>query len=278
MQLETADGEWGKLNSFTDTSDEDKRRWMKFLQESGVDGHAVHAPHPPPRGMEPMDVGGRVNQTLLAEAMRYMDLAREFDLKFQLVLHEDYGKPVYFDRDALERFALPAFAGEDLSRLPPEQARFLRDRRLVAPIGAKYTDPDAIACQDRYVRELLPALRTNPQVFAYELENEMVDCPASWARHAIETIRGIDPATPVCVSHGGGGLSTADPLWWHRSTPIDFYNYHLYPHGGTTLPEIDYGAAVDVLLRYGRMCGPSMLGESSGDQFRATRAWKRGAG
>jgi hypothetical protein len=82
----------------------------------------------------------------------------------------------------------------------------------------------------------------------------------------------------VCVSHGGGGLNTADPLWWHRSTPIDFYNDHLYPQGGTTLPGLDFGAAVDVLSRYGRMCGPSMLGESSGDQFSLhpsveTRRW-----
>lgn len=278
VQLETPDGEWRVLKSFTDTSDDDKRRWMKFLHESGTTAMRFMLRSHRPNGMEPMDVVGRVNPALLAEAMRYLDLAREFDLKFQLVLHEDYTKPVYVDPDALERFALPAFAGEDLSRLPPEQARFLRDRRLVAPAGAKYTDPDAIACQDRYVRELIPALRSNPQVFAYELENEMVECPASWASHAIETIRGIDKLTPVCVSHGGGGLSTADPLWWHRNTPIDFYNYHLYPHGGTTLEGLDFGAAVDVLSRYGRMCGPSMLGESSGDQFSRhpsveTRRW-----
>ena len=89
VQLETPDGEWGNLKSFTDTSDDDKRRWMKFLHESGATAMRfmlrTHRPH----GMEPMDVGGRVNQPLLAEAMRYLDLARQFDLKFQLVLHED---------------------------------------------------------------------------------------------------------------------------------------------------------------------------------------------
>ncbi|MGO8746772.1 MAG: LamG-like jellyroll fold domain-containing protein [Thermoguttaceae bacterium] len=278
VQLETADGEWATLKSFTDTSDKEKRRWMKFLHDSGATVMRFMLRTHRAGGMEPMDLGGRVNQSLLAEAMRYLDLAREFDLKFQLVLHEDYGKPVYVDREALEHFTLPAFAGEDRTRLPPEQARFIRDRRLAAPVAAKYTDPDAIACQDRYVRELIPALRANPQVFAYELENEMVDCPASWAQHAIETIRNVDKATPVCVSHGGGGLSTADPLWWHRRTPIGLYNYHLYPQGGTTAADLDYGAAVDVLSRYGRMSGPSMLGESSGDQFRLhpnvqTRRW-----
>ena len=145
--------------------------------------------------------------------------------------------------------------------------RFLRDLRLIAPIGLKYTDRDVLACQDRYIGELLPALRNCPQLFAYELENEMVACPASWAAHAVAAIRRQDGQTPVCVSHGGGGLLTADPLWWHRNTPIDFYNYHLYPHDGTTSAELDYGAAVDMLARYGRMAGPSLLGESSGDQF-----------
>ena len=113
----------------------------------------------------------------------------------------------------------------------------------------------------------MPILRNTPQVFAYELENEMVECPAAWANHAIATIRSADPTTPVCVSHGGGGLHTADPLWWHRNTTIDFYTYHLYPHSNATSATLDYGAAVDVLTRYGRMCGPCFMGESSGDQF-----------
>ena len=64
----------------------------------------------------------------------------------------------------------------------------------------------------------------------------------------------------------GGGLRTADPLWWKRNTAADFYTYHLYPIGSTS-PQCDYGAAVDVLTRYGRMVGPCFLGESSGDEF-----------
>jgi len=110
-------------------------------------------------------------------------------------------------------------------------------------------------------------LKNNPQVFSYELENEMVDCPAKWANHAMSVIRSVDPNTPICVSHGGGGMHTADQLWWARNTSIDYYSYHLYPHGWATGPEIDYGMAVDVLTRYGRLCGPSFMGESSGDQF-----------
>lgn len=277
VQQETPDGEWGNLQSFTDTTDAEKLRWMEFLKSQGVTAMRMMLRTHRRDGMEPMDVGGRVNQALLAEAMRYMDLGRRYGLQFQLVLHEDYTKPVYFNAQTFERYGLSAFAGEDLDRLPPEQRRFVRDRNFIAPIAAKYTDPDAIACQDRYVAELLPALKNNPQVFAYELENEMVNCPADWAAHAMATLRKLDPRTPICVSHGGGGLFTADPAWWHGNTPLDFYNFHLYPHG-TTLPEVDYGAAVAMLVHYGRMSGPSMLGESAGDQFRRhpsveTRRW-----
>jgi hypothetical protein len=143
--------------------------------------------------------------------------------------------------------------------------------------GDKYTDTDAIACQDRYARAVIGLLKDNPLVFAYELENEMVNCPADWANHALATVRGIDPQTPLCVSHGGGGLQTADPAWWKAKTAIDFYTYHLYPQG-TTSPSMDYGLVTDVLTRYGRMGKPAFLGESSGDQFsygpeRELRRW-----
>lgn len=278
VQSETPNGEWTRLRSFTDTTDEDKRQWMKFLQESGVTAMRMMLRTHRPDGMEPMDVVGRVNQSLFAEALRYMDLAREFGLQFQLVLHEDYEKPVYFNEKHLRLYALPALAGVNPDSLTSAQRRFLQDMNLISPIQEKYHDKDAIACQDAYAREIVDAVRNNPQVFAYELENEMVNCPAPWANHAIEVIRQRDAKTPTCVSHGGGGLQTADPLWWRRNTRIDFYNYHLYPSGWPTTDEIDYGAAIDVLTRYGRMCGPSMLGESAGDEFSAhpdtdTRRW-----
>jgi len=267
VQSETPNGEWNKVRSFTDTTEDEKRRWMKFLHDNGVTAMRMMLRTHRPNGTEPMDIGGRLNQALFAETLRYMDLAREFDLHFQLVLHEDYTKPIYFNEKHLRQYALPAWEGINLNALMPSQRRFLVNMDLITPIQEKYHDPDTIACQDAYAREIVGVLRNNSQLFAHELENEMVDCPASWANHAIEVIREGDLQTPVCVSHGGGGLHTADPLWWHRNVRIDFYNYHLYPSGGVTTAEIDYGAAVDVLTRYGRMCGPSMLGESAGDEF-----------
>jgi len=268
VQCPTPDGEWAELRSFTDTSDEYKRRWLAYLHQNGVTAIRMMLRTHRADGMEPMDLCGRLNRSLMGEVARYLDIAREFDLQFQLVIHEDYTKPAYHNAKHLRQYVLPAYADENLDELPPAQRRFVRDQRLITPVDKKYNDPDALACQDQYVEQLVPLLRTNPQVFAYELENEMVDCPAAWANHAVGALHQLDPDTPVCASHGGGGLRTADPLWWHQRTNIDFYNYHLYPHGRTTTSELDYGAAVSLLARYGQMCGPCFMGESAGDQFR----------
>jgi len=89
----------------------------------------------------------------------------------------------------------------------------------------------------------------------------------SWVEHQCRVIRAVDPRTPICMSHGGDGLRTADPMFW-RKTSLDFYTYHLYP-GATVPDQTDYGLAVDVLAKYGNMCGRCFLGESSGDEWSA---------
>lgn len=260
-------GEQGRiLRSFTDVDEAAIVQWLSYLREQGVTTLRLMLRTHTKVGLEPMDVGGRVNRPLFAKVLRLMDLARPFGLRFLLVIHDDYGKPVYCNAPNLERFSLPRFAGEDLDALPPHQRRFIRDRKLLRLASEKYSDPDAIRCQDDYARELIGYLKDNPQVFAYELENEMVNCPQTWAAHVIEVIRSVDPDTPICVSHGGGGLHTADPLWWTRHTPIDFYTYHLYPTYCTDAVT-DYGAAVLRLAKYGQLAGVCFLGESSGDEF-----------
>ncbi len=272
------DGEWNRLISFVDATDEQIVAWLQVLKASGVTAERFMLRAHRPNGMEPMDIGGRVNPGLFAKFLHYLDLARPFGFRFQLVLHEDYTKPLYFDGEALEKFALPWYAGEDLNKLPPFRRRFIRDRRLIDDIGAKYTDPDVIACQDAYAREIVGLLKGNPLVFGYELENEMVGAPASWVNHQIAVIHAVDPSVPICVSHGGGGLFSADPAWWHAKTAIDYYTPHLYPDPPVTSPAVDYGLAVDVLMAYSRLASPAFLGESAGDQFaqhpsRDTRRW-----
>lgn len=261
-------GEEGRrVVSFVEASEEQIDHWLQFLADQGVTSLRFMLRAHTPRGMEPMDIIGRVNMPLFAKVLRYMDLARKHDIRFMLVIHEDYTKPAYYNRHALETFCIPAYEGDDLDALPPHQRRFIRDRELIGLIDEKYTEPDVMACQDQYAREIVGLLKDNPQLFSWEFENEMVNCPADWANHAAAVIRSVDPVTPICASHGGGGLHTADPLWWTRNTDIDFYTYHLYAHRTSTSPEIDYGAAVDILTCYGRMAGVCMMGESAGDEF-----------
>lgn len=253
------------IHAFNEATEEEILDWFGFLQAQGVTAIRMMLRTHGPDGTEAMDIGGRVNRRLFATTLRYFDLARRFGLRFMLTLHDDYDKPVYCNARHLKRFALPAFAGEDLNALPAHQRRFIRDQELVAP-AERYTDPDAIACQDQYAREIVGYLKDNPVVFSWELENEMVDCPVSWVNHAVDVIREVDPETPVCVSHGGGGIVTGDPLYWTTQSNVDFYTYHLYPVG-MTRPGTDYGAAVDLLTRYGRMAGTCFMGESAGDEF-----------
>lgn len=61
VQSESPDGEWPQLRSFTDTTDDNKRRWMQFLHDSGVTAMRMMLRTHRDDGMEPMDVGGRVN-------------------------------------------------------------------------------------------------------------------------------------------------------------------------------------------------------------------------
>jgi len=264
----TADGVAEEVTSFVEVSDAELSEYLRFLHENGVTAVRLMLRAHRPGGTEPMDIGGAVNPDLYAKVQRYMELAEPYGIKFLLVIHEDYTKPMYYDAKRFELFALPHYEGTDLDRLPECRRRFIRDRRFIKRIERKYTDPDVIKCQEMYTRDLIPKLRNLPGLFAYELENEMVNCPASWANRMIGAIRSDDGVTPVCVSHGGGGLHTADPLWWFKNTRIDFYTYHLYPHAWCTTEEIDYGMAADILTRYGRMAGPCFLGESVGDQFR----------
>jgi hypothetical protein len=264
-----ATGEAGrKLTSFVDTTDAEKIRWLTFLASQGVTAMRFMLRAHRPDGLEPMDIGGKVNPELYAEVLHYMDLARPFGIRFLLTLHEDYDKPMYYNANYRKLFCLPRWKGIDLNKLPPFQRRFVRDGRLIDNPAQKYTDPDVIACQDQYAREIVGLLKNNPQVFGYELENEQVNVPVAWVNHQCAVIRQVDPRTPICMSHGGGGLKTADPLYWRKNSSIDFYTYHLYPDSPTQDPY-DYGLAVDVLTRYGRMAGRCFLGESVGDQWSA---------
>lgn len=262
-----ATGEKGtERHSFVDVDDAGKTAWLAFLAEQGVTSLRFMLRAHRPGGMEPMDIGGRVNPELYAEALHYMDLARPFGIRFMVTLHEDYDKPVYVNENYRQRFVLPRWSEDELAAATPAQRRFLVEGRLVDGPADRYTDPEAIACQDQYTRELVGLLRDNPQIFAYEFENEMVNVPPEWINHQLAVIRELDPRTPIGMSHGGNGLHTGDPAYWHATADLDYFNYHLYPPLSARVGA-DYGLTVATLARYGRAVGRCFLGESVGDEF-----------
>ncbi len=67
-----------------------------------------------------------------------MDVAREFNIVFLAVVHDDYYKPVYCDQNNYSKFTRPAFAGVDLDALPPHQRRFVRDGKVSVHFDARF--------------------------------------------------------------------------------------------------------------------------------------------
>ena len=101
------DGEEGRhLISFVDATEEQLVHWLDYLASQGVTSLRFMLRAHTPRGMEPLDVVGRVNMPLFAKILRYLDLARKHDIRFMLTVHEDYTKPAYY-RSAGLRDVLP---------------------------------------------------------------------------------------------------------------------------------------------------------------------------
>ncbi|MBC7286916.1 MAG: hypothetical protein H5T86_02515, partial [Armatimonadetes bacterium] len=169
-----------------------------------------------------MDLVGRVDMEQLQAVLHYFGLARPKGIRFEVVLFEDYDKPPYCNAAVLEKVVLPKYTQEDLLRLPPHRARFLVERRLLASSAEKYLDRDAIQCQKDYLRELLPYLVGRDEVFAYELENEMVHPPMSWVNEMTQFIGSIDPHTPVVGNPGPHDWP--EPARW-RGSEVDLFCY-----------------------------------------------------
>lgn len=264
---------WTISDAFTDASDEQLKQWFAYLKTNGVTALRGMLRNHTRKGTDPMDIMGTVNIPLLKQWEHMMSLARPYGIRFLLTLHESWYATyaAYFNRQAMENCVLVQYTPKELSALPEYRKRFLVEKRMLTQTSEPMTDPDVLACQRDYLTELIPRLRSNPDVFAYEIENEQPNAYVDWTNAQIAQIRRYDPVTPICVSHLGGGLLDADPIPWSRKTAIDFYTYHIYPSGFQTSPARDYGTAVAVTARYSELGKPVMAGESLGDEwFKAT--------
>ncbi len=219
-----------------------------------------------------MDLVGRVDEEQLKAVLHLFDLARPLGIYFNVVLFEDYNKPPYVNRAILERIVLPHYKPEELENLPPHRHRFLVEKRLLEDAADKYTDPDAIACQKDYLDQLIPVLAGRPEVFCYELENEMVRPPMSWVNEMVRYIRGIDPYTPIV---GNPGPHDWPEPWRWREAEVDAFAYHPYNDG---MAKADFGAVIYMRSKWAAASGKAFFtGEGGVNQSRWQRGVKRAA-
>jgi len=214
-----------------------------------------------------MDLVGRVDPVQLQATLHLFDLARPYGIRFNVALFEDYSKPPYVSREMLETIVLPHYTPEQLASLPPHRARFLVRRETLETFDRRYTDPDAIACQQDYLRELIPVLAAREEVLCYEFENEMVFPPMSWCRTIAATLRAIDPHTLVLGNPGPHDWPV--PLTW-RESGCDLYSFHPYNDGQ---PLADHGAIIFLRSKFSAQTGlPMYTGEGGINQNR----WEKG--
>lgn len=210
-----------------------------------------------------MDLVGRVDPVQLQATLHLFDLARPFGIRFNIALCEDYNKPPYVSREILDKIVLPHYTPEQLAGLPPHRARFLVRKETVASAALRYSDPDALACQQDYLRELIPVLAAREEVLCYEFENEMVFPPMSWCRATAAFIRTIDPHTLILGNPGPHDWP--EPLRW-RDSGCDLFSYHPYNDGQS---PADHGAIIYLRSKFAAQSGlPFYTGEGGLNQNR----------
>ncbi len=231
------------------------RAYLKHCSERGINCLRLM--------LRNMDLIGRVDPVQLQATLHLFDLARPYDIRFNVALMEDYGKPPYVSREILDKIVLPHYTPEQLTGLPPHRARFLVKKETLATAAQRYTDPDALACQQDYLRELIPVLAAREEVLCYEFENEMVFPPMTWCRTTAAFIRTIDPHTLILGNPGPHDWP--EPLRWHDSG-CDLFSYHPYNDGQT---PADHGAIIYLRSKFAAQSGlPFYTGEGGLNQNR----------
>ena len=229
--------------------------YLKHCSESGITCQRLM--------LRNMDLVGRVDPVQLQATLHLFDLARPYGIRFNVALCEDYDKAPYVSRDILDRIVLPHYTPEQFAGLPPHRARFLVRKETLAAPALRYTDPDAIACQQDYLRDLIPVLASREEVLCYEFENEMVFPPMAWCRATAAFIRTIDPHTLILGNPGPHDWP--EPLRW-RDAGCDLFSYHPYNDGQA---PADHGAIIFLRSKFAAQSGlPMYTGEGGLNQNR----------
>ena len=146
------------------------------------------------------------------------------------------------------------------------------DRKLLTSYSEYFTDPETIALQTQYLRELAPLLRNHPAVFAVEIYNEQAwegffqweaqDAEIAWTRRMVDLWRTLCPEKPVCYSLAGHGIVGIDPIRWSLGIQPDFFSSHIYPGACADNERLDYGGMTALVHDYSAAAGPNWPGEA----------------
>ncbi|MDR1963062.1 MAG: hypothetical protein LBQ50_04740 [Planctomycetaceae bacterium] len=256
--------------------------WRRFLQNLKKQGYTAIRMFP--RGdssgsaWEGLDIGGRVNHTLLRTMFRYFEIAAEYGIKVQLCLFTQMECSFYCQPDTRRYWGASLYSPEEIAAAPAHQRRFLQNLDDLVTYNDYYSDADVIACNKQFLDEIIPLIKNNPNIFMVELSNELgwaspnANPPntfrweitkqyLSWTREMVKHIHRIAPDLPVCLSNPGVGLLGHDPVQWGRETGIDLFSMHLYPDSCGNAPGTDYAQIIDISLRYTQLSCPVMYGE-----------------
>ena len=256
------------------------RRLFRFLsEEDGINAIRLF-----PRGdsggsaWEGLDIGGRVNRSLLEKIRAFLREAKPYGIGLQLCLFTEPECSFYCEEYTRTYWGKRLWTPDEIASSSPAQRRFLEAPGDLVSYDGFFTDPDVRTCCHLFLDELLPLLRDMDGLFAVELFNESgwasphadppntfrwEDTPGylDWHRDMTEHVKRMLPDIPVCFSNPGVGLLGHDPVHWCREIRPDFFSLHVYPDICGAPEWLDYAAVTDSVLLYSASAAPTMLGE-----------------
>ncbi len=253
---------------------DERNAYFRTLASAGVNAlrmfcrvHDTVAGHPADL---PLDIAGHVNPDVWAVMDEVMQDGYRHDLRFLVTLFAEPRASAYLHWapwsagiEAYRRNRWP------FNRFMPNDPG---DRQLLKGYREYFTDPEAVALQTQYLRELAPLLRNHPAVFAVEIYNEQAwegffqwdsqDAEIAWTRRMVDLWRTLCPEKPICYSLAGHGIIGIDPIRWTRGIQPDFFSSHLYPGACADSELLDYGGMAALVHDYCAAVGPNWPGEA----------------
>jgi len=256
--------------------------WRKFFKHLQSEGYTAIRMFP--RGdsagssWEGLDIGGRLNKSLLNTMFKYFDVAAEYGIKVQLCLFSQMECSFYCQPYTRRQWGVRLFTQEEIENAPAFQQRFLKNPDDLVDYNDYFSDPDVRACNKQFLDEIIPLVAANPNVYMVEISNELgwasphanplntfrweiTSSYLDWTRDMVAHIHKLAPAMPVCISNPGVGILGHDPIQWIQESEVDVFSMHLYPDICGYIPGSDYAQIADVTLRYAHSASPTMYGE-----------------